>query len=752
MKMIAGLEDLSQKKVGVSSSGGWEFLVDCRRDEATKMLKKRKPGSFIIRPHPDDNGVFTLSFKTNLKPVSSQSAEDGSVPKKSVKKDDVVQHAIIRLSDAGFRCGSFGPFTTLMKLLEAVSASLPFDLLFDKPPTEGIIKEEDSQPSPNAFFLRKFALTSHTGSFRWNQKGGFGASGESGNQPLDDSEENFRRFGVFSQLLALSQIRKQLSSVAAADYNFLIGASSPWDRQDTDDDGFDSVESLSVASGGLGVEERYAVAARIVRPFLTWTRVMETRSIFEIAPDVEEVEGESEELEVTLDACEGAIELSPLATQSTLSHGGDTMIRQMIQPESGVQFRTLRVGEGGDSAMIVLFSRNEALNFLTQSGTVNDETEAAARLEQMEKKRVIETIALSDLHLKAMQHHRQNEDPTDVTCFRFVDPWEVESLESRQGETKAAALGREHYLAFKVSVVSAACEATFRRLGGLHLLGLWSNAKGGLRLTKAIASVHAPWERDAGGDLQMSQGNVAEPTLYINSIRQHLYRNALFRRLELPQRFVALVQVELLDLKNLTSPTVGNSLSVYALLRLKRHGSNAPLSHKARTLDSAATSPMKIVKSSGPNAPASWGSLVRFRFPLPEDVNCDGVSIDEDREALFKGPPSILQLAVYEKKFMSDILLGGADVKLDGLKNNGQLEEWVPLRSPKDGINWFARIRLTLRFELMCLPLEESTIMPPSVGLRKIQHLSKIGGTHEDKVKKSASTPDLLSYFEGMIY
>ena len=134
----------------------------------------------------------------------------------------------------------------------------------------------------------------------------------------------------------------------------------------------------------------------------------------------------------------------------------------------------------------------------------------------------------------------------------------------------------------------------------------------------------------------MKKGFLMEPSPYDNSIRQHLYGNHLFRRLELPQRFLALVQVELLDLKNVTSPSGTSSLTAYALLRLKRQGSSAPLNHKARSLDSACTQARKISKSSGPNAPASWGSLVRFRFPLPEDVNCEGKSFDTDRESLFK--------------------------------------------------------------------------------------------------------------------
>lgn len=131
--------------------------------------------------------------------------------------------------------------------------------------------------------------------------------------------------------------------------------------------------------------------------------------------------------------------------------------------------------------------------------------------------------------------------------------------------------------------------------------------------------------------------NVAtQPTPFSNSIRQHLYRNSLFRSIHLPQRFLALVQVELLDLKNLTVPGGSLSLTVYALLRLRRSDSGALLTSKTRTLDSAATLPMKLAKSSGPNAPASWGSVVRFRFPIPEDTFSNGVSFDRHREILFK--------------------------------------------------------------------------------------------------------------------
>ena len=790
MKMLSGMDNRTPKSNAIatgSSSGGWEFLVDCRREEATKMLKELSPGSFIIRPHTEDNGVFTLSFKTNLTPavdpsdfqdsvdsetkeVSTDEATQEAKPlgnANTIKKDDVVQHAIIRLSDAGFRCGSFGPFASLLKLLEAVSASLPFDLLFDKPPVYGIMKEECAQPSPNGVFLRKFALTSHSEAMRWNRDNGQFI--ETTGLPADDTasdtksrdRDQLNRLGIFCQLLTLTEIRKQLSGIAAAQDVDIPEAQRSLDAPpiaqiDRTLEEQVSVDSTAASPCINGIEEHYAVSNRILRPFLVWCRVLETLTVFDIAPSVKEISADTGKLPVTLSASETAIECAP-PSSGGLIDGGDSMIRSMIQPESGVEFRTLRVGEGGDSAMIVLFSKRDAIKWLISSGKERDMDDALATLKRTEKGRVIEPIALSDLSLKSFTNQSKRGKEEEHVCYRFVDPWEVEALESREGETLGASLGREHYFSFSVSSVASSCEGSLRKLGGIHLLGLWTNSKGGIRLTKAIASVHAPWERDAGGDLQMYQGTVSEPSPFSNSIRQHLYRNDLFRRLHMPQRFMALVQVELLDLKNLNAPG-GTSLSVYALLRLKRPGSSAPLSHKARTLDSSATLPVKVGKSvhAGPNAPASWGSLVRFRFPLPEDVNCDGVSLDGDREALFKGPPSMLQISVYEKKFMSDITLGGADVKLDSLTTGGQIEEWVPLRSEKHGIHWFARIRLTLRFELMCLPTqdnESATILPPSVGLRKIQQLSKMGGTHEDnKVKKSGSTQDLLTYFESMVY
>ena len=83
MKIMNNPEDI-KKKSGTCKSCGWEFLVDCRRDEATNMLRDRHAGSFLLRPHPEDHGLFTLSFKTNLIPTTTSS-------KKSSEKESIAE-------------------------------------------------------------------------------------------------------------------------------------------------------------------------------------------------------------------------------------------------------------------------------------------------------------------------------------------------------------------------------------------------------------------------------------------------------------------------------------------------------------------------------------------------------------------------------------------------------------------------------------------------------------------------------------
>jgi hypothetical protein len=762
--------DVQPKK---ATSGGWEFLVDCKRSQSTEMLRDRPTGCFIIRPHSQDHGVFTLSFKTNLVPTDADKSTGERTPDTSgdelsdvesskqssrqttrpVKKSDVVQHAIVRLSDSGFRCGSFGPFASLISLLEAVSASLPFKLRFDKPPVDHIIQDEGSQTSPNAVLLRKLALR-RADSVASNPPMAVDPPARKAIETMNGqpspnkspSHESKNSFGPFFELLILSLLCRQLSGVVSVMYNDTQNVDVS-ERDSTDEEKDEVVEVISEDIGSVMDENQLHERDRILGPFLTWYRSMEVRVVSDLAPELASVVSVLPKSTVDVTESAEAIEVAAFEEEGKNNNGGDAILRRLIQHGSGVEFSTLRLVDGGECTVVVLFRRKEALSWLVANGLEQSQQSAEIRLQEMEDKRFIEAVDLSRLPLKQKGAASEDEGVT----YRFVDPWEVEALQSREGETRGASLGRCRFLGFSLGKVALASEAAIRSLGGLPLLELWTSVKGDVTLTKALASVHPPWDRAAGGDLTIAGGNAAESSPYLNSIRQHLYRNALFRRLDLPQRFVALVQVELLDLKNLTSPDGSLSLNVYALLRLKRAGSVALLTNKARTLDSAATHPVKLSKSSGPNAPASWGSVVRFRFPLPEDISVDGTSKDKDRESLFRGPPSFLQVSVYERKLLADHSLGAADVSMDGLWAGGQLEEWVPLRSDKNGITWFTRVRLTLRFELMCL--SESKDLAPSVGLQRIAELSRAGGVaHEDVAQRSMSSPDLLSYFESMVY
>ena len=295
--------DVVEEQPKKTTSGGWEFLVDCRRSEATDMLRESPTGSFIIRPHPSDHGVFTLSFKTNLMTSDSshndtsyneeQKREEGPGPAesenngKAVRKDDVVQHAIVRLSDSGFRCGSFGPFSSLIELLETVSSSLPFQLRFDLPPQNRVIREDGSQPSPNAVLFRKLAL-SRADSLASIPKSVDDLESNSNRSPSSQqtkaqrtyniSRERERSYSCFLELLVLSRLRRQLCSIASVKYS---------DEQEAIIDG-PKATNRSISEGTMLLsmqQSQHNAAYWILQPLLSWCRCMEVRATIELAPE-----------------------------------------------------------------------------------------------------------------------------------------------------------------------------------------------------------------------------------------------------------------------------------------------------------------------------------------------------------------------------------------------------------------------------------------------------------------------------------
>jgi hypothetical protein len=403
MKMILySREEDKSTDYSETTSGGWEFLVDCSREDAKAMLQSQKCGSFLLRPNPGDHGIFTLSFRTNLSsadenPSTTTTTGDGSSDR-VLKRDDSVQHAIIRLTDSGFKCGSFGPFSSLIKLLQAVSDSLPFDLLLNEPPSQSIIQDEGGQPSPNSVFIRKLALHSKTEHYRWNastkhrmkssSKDMYQSKSDQSSDKMNDllfseadtlesEEEKIQNYGIFSQLIVLSELRKQFcATIASKNEMFDTGMKS--------EDSSSEEEGISI---DLAFEDVYLVSSRIIRPFLNWCRFMEIYCLHNIFPISGGFAPMSEiPIPVSFSTTETSVEAVPTYFGSNIDCG-DAIIRGMIQPQSGVEFRTLRVGEAGQSAVVVLFRKSQAMKWIINSGAEKDENDAAKRLQIMEKRR-----------------------------------------------------------------------------------------------------------------------------------------------------------------------------------------------------------------------------------------------------------------------------------------------------------------------------------------------------------------------------
>lgn len=147
--------------------------------------------------------------------------------------------------------------------------------------------------------------------------------------------------------------------------------------------------------GKVSEEEMDTIASRMIRPFLNWCRAFETSIVSDILPMLSEVsQRPASAMDVSLSASETGVEAVPSQIGSSIDCG-DAIIRRMIQPRSGVEFRTLRVGEAGHSAVVVLFRRSQAISWIIKSGAENDEEDAVKRLDIMEKRRVIEQIDLN---------------------------------------------------------------------------------------------------------------------------------------------------------------------------------------------------------------------------------------------------------------------------------------------------------------------------------------------------------------------
>jgi hypothetical protein len=665
--------------------GGWESLVYCSRSEAAAMLRDRPTGCIIFHAHNEDLETLTLSFTTNVAP-SCEGAESSRVSsepialdraasrrKTTLAKEHIVQHAVIRLSEAGFRCGSHGPFSSLLSLLEAVSSSLPGPLQVKKQLACCELQEECRQMYPNAFLLWKMFRNGNVSPFcsprsSWGSTGVKALSehhaGGDGMNRGEDFGRSLRLVG-FLKVLVLSIVERQLNSIVAADHDGSEG---------------DSLLGHRVSQG-----------YQILGPIARWRQSLELLSAHDLDPICEP----SAEYKDDMSMFTESTRMLPVDDSLPLNNG-DAILRSLIKEKSCVDVIPLRLTNGTKRARVDLLSHNDMVRWMQTTNLGVTESQAQLILALMEKSRVIKPF---ELHQTLLQKRGIGRD----TGIRYhpVDPWQVEVLDSKENKAQCASLGRETYCNLDMTIVSSSADPFLRLIGEDNLIGLWRATRAGQALSRTIATVHPPWE-------SFSTCGVAEPSSLSKCIGLGIRRNQLFRRLSMPQRFVVLIQVDLLDLK-MALPDQGYaaSLSVYALLRLRRLPSGPQLTNKTKTLDTATTHLVHFGKTLGANAEVPWGSVTRFRFPIPDGVAIDSVSYNQHREALFPGHPRMLQLTVYEKKVLGDHVLGAADICIDDISIGDPLEEWVPLQPDRRGLQWVARVRLTLDFELLCLTSEE---------------------------------------------
>ena len=308
------------------------------------------------------------------------------------------------------------------------------------------------------------------------------------------------------------------------------------------------------------------------------------------------------------------------------------------------------------------------------------------------------------------------------TLYKLVDPWEVKHFRGGRGAFESTFLGRNFYNSS--SNTGSGGTAVERKLEDLGVRGLFARVGGGSALRTFIASLTADDDDD---DDEFDD--------YKTTLSRYAFRNAIFKLVASDARYYALVQTEgesvrgarrraeravatgyrcfyvtnaslvaVLDLKNTAGGVTSNA--VFATMRLSRAKSTAPCTARAKTLDCAVTKPTKIKKGRDRDV-VGWGSAAAFKFPLPSSTRCDGTAIDANTESLFSGPPTVVQLSVYEKKLLGYSLIGKSTLSLESLTEGEPIDEWLQCSNEKveNGPSYFIRLRVCIRFEIMSMSL-----------------------------------------------
>jgi hypothetical protein len=347
--------------------------------------------------------------------------------------------------------------------------------------------------------------------------------------------------------------------------------------------------------------------------------------------------------------------------------------------------------------------------------------------------------------LRVLKQGTNTSFSSQQTYLSYVDPWQVTSIvdhaQQQSPETTFANLGRQKYcpLGFENtgdSFIDRIVNARELEKSATPLKSVWMILGGNRYFIQTISSVHPQTHRESSAPVGRS-GSVADDA-YCAVIEQHLYRNALFSRCFLPHRYVAIVSVKILGLRDVNVQkhrglVPSGSIELFSMMTLTRTASCHPSRAEQLAIQSQAQGSTFLnvlgqdftdVKKHGLNTIISqavkvdpfvgghdsqsseypWKDSVMFRFPLPENI----LSLDseEDYQTFLKSPPKIIKVTVFERTFFSDNKLGEISLPLSTITSETVFKEWLPL-SQKDkaakSSSWFLHIQASLKFCLMSL-------------------------------------------------
>lgn len=356
--------------------------------------------------------------------------------------------------------------------------------------------------------------------------------------------------------------------------------------------------------------------------------------------------------------------------------------------------------------------------------------------------------------LRVLKQGSNTSFSTQQTYLSYIDPWQVTSIvdhaQQQSPEATFANLGRQKYcpLGFENtgdSFIDRIVSVRELEKSAMPLKSVWMILGGNRFFIQTISSVHPQTHREASAPVGRP-GSVADDA-YFAVIEQHLYRNALFSRCFLPHRYVGIVTVKILGLRDVNVQKhrgliPSGPIELFSMMTLTRTASCHPSRAEQLAIQSQAQGSTFLnvlgqdftdVKKHGLNTIISqavkvdpfvgghdsqsseypWKDSVIFRFPLPENIL--SLDFEEDYQMFMKSPPKIIRVTVFERTFFSDNKLGEISLPLSTVSSETVFKEWLPLSQKDKAVkssSWFLHIQASLKFCLMSL--SDSPSLAPS--------------------------------------